>query len=92
MEIFKEYSAKKNESAWVQLLTLLNRPGAFIMNMTARVIAKIACWSKQSMDGSDLNFYLTWLKDQLKTPVSDIINDSKISCIVLIIGFHKCYN
>ena len=73
MEIFKEYSAKKNESAWVQLLTLLNRPGAFIMNMTARVIAKIACWSKQSMDGSDLNFYLTWLKDQLKTPVSEII-------------------
>ena len=73
MEIFKEYSAKKNESAWVQLLTLLNRPGAFIMNMTARVIAKIACWSKQSMDGSDLNFYLTWLKDQLKTPVSKII-------------------
>jgi len=68
VEIFKEYSAKKNESAWVQLLTLLNRPGAFIMNMTARVIAKIACWSKQSMDGSDLNFYLTWLKDQLKTP------------------------
>jgi len=38
------------------------------MNMTARVIAKIACWSKQLMDGSDLHFYLTWLKDQLKTP------------------------
>lgn len=68
VEIFKEYSAKRKESAWVQLLTLLNRPGAFIMNMTARVIAKIACWSKQLMDGSDLHFYLTWLKDQLKTP------------------------
>jgi hypothetical protein len=28
----------------VYLLTLLNRPAGFIMNMTARVIAKMACW------------------------------------------------
>ena len=70
MEIFREYSAKKKESAWAQLLTLLNRPGNFIMNMTARVIAKIACWSKNLMDGDDLQFYLTWLKEQLKMPVS----------------------
>merc|ERR1719266_1293465 len=68
VEIFKEYAAKRKESVWTQLLTLLNRPVGFIMNMTARVIAKIACWSKQLMDGSDLHFYLTWLKDQLKTP------------------------
>ena len=34
--------------------------------MTARIIAKIACWSKKMMEGSDLQFYLTWLKDQLK--------------------------
>ena len=40
------------------------------MNMTARVIAKIACWSKNLMDGDDLQFYLTWLKEQLKMPVS----------------------
>ena len=92
MEIFKEYSAKKNESAWVQLLTLLNRPGAFIMNMTARVIAKIACWSKQPMDGSDLNFYLTWLKDQLKTPVSYIALDNFEISGSYISEFIKCYN
>jgi len=67
VEIFKKYSAKKRESPWVLLLTLLNRPDGFIMNMTARIIAKIACWSKQLMEGSDLQFYLTWLKDQLKS-------------------------
>ena len=44
VEIFKEYSVKRGESAWVHLLTLLNRPAGFIMNMTARVIAKMACW------------------------------------------------
>ena len=70
VEIFKQYSAKRQESPWVLLLTLLNRPVGFIMNMTSRVIAKIACWSKEQMTGSDLNFYLTWLKDQLKIPVS----------------------
>ena len=32
-----------------------------------RIIAKIASWSRQMMEGSDLQFYLTWLKDQLKT-------------------------
>jgi hypothetical protein len=39
------------------------------MNMTARVVAKMACWSREMMVGSDLQFYITWLKDQLKMPV-----------------------
>ena len=58
---------------WTQLLTLLNRPVGFIMNMTARVIAKMACWSCELMQGSDLQFYLTWLKDQLRAPNNEYI-------------------
>ena len=58
VELFKNYAAKKNESVWTQLLTLLNRPVGFIMNMTSRVIAKMACWSRELMTGSDLIFYL----------------------------------
>ena len=54
VEIFKEYAAKRKESVWTQLLTLLNRPVGFIMNMTARVIAKMACWSRDLMQGADL--------------------------------------
>jgi len=65
VEIFKEYAAKRKESVWTQLLTLLNRPVGFIMNMTARVIAKMACWSRDLMQGADLQFYLTKLKDEL---------------------------
>lgn len=49
---------------------MLNRQDGFITNMTARILAKMACGSKELMDGSDLHFYLTWLKDQLKLPVS----------------------
>ena len=39
------------------------------MNMMVRVIAKMACSSRELMAGSDLQYYLTWLKDQLKAPV-----------------------
>lgn len=36
----------------------------------SRIIAKLACWSKDLMEGPDLTYYLTWLKDQMKIPVS----------------------
>ena len=45
----------------------------FIMNMTARVVAKMACWSKEKMAGSDLQYYLTWLKDQLRMQVLEYL-------------------
>ena len=66
MEIFREYAKKKRENVWSPFLNLLNRPDGFIQNMTARIIAKLACWSRDLMDGTDLNFYLSWLKHQLQ--------------------------
>ncbi|XP_030752003.1 V-type proton ATPase subunit H isoform X1 [Sitophilus oryzae] len=66
VEIFHEYANKKKESVWGPFLNLLNRQDGFITNMTSRIIAKIACWSQTPMERSDLHFYLTWLKDQLK--------------------------
>ncbi|KAE8747681.1 V-ATPase V1 Subunit H [Frankliniella occidentalis] len=73
VEIFREYSQKKRESVWGPFLNLLNRPDEFITNMTARIIAKMACWSKETMEKSDLHFYLTWLKDQLKKPDNEYV-------------------
>eukprot|EP00096_Caligus_rogercresseyi_P005373 TRINITY_DN2071_c0_g1_i1.p1 TRINITY_DN2071_c0_g1~~TRINITY_DN2071_c0_g1_i1.p1 ORF type:complete len:476 (-),score=151.99 TRINITY_DN2071_c0_g1_i1:246-1673(-) len=73
VDLFKGYSKSRDESPWVHLINLLNRPVGFIMNMTARIIAKMACWSKELMSGSDLQFYLTWLKDQLRMPGNDYI-------------------
>lgn len=49
VEIFREFSKKKRESAWSPFLNLLNRNDPFIQNMTARIIAKIACWSSELM-------------------------------------------
>ncbi|XP_012340213.1 V-type proton ATPase subunit H isoform X3 [Apis florea] len=66
VEIFREHSIRKRESVWGPFLNLLNRQDGFIMNMTSRIIAKLACWSHDLMEKTDLQFYLTWLKDQLK--------------------------
>ncbi|TRY72332.1 hypothetical protein TCAL_11458 [Tigriopus californicus] len=73
VDLFKQYAASRNESVWVHFLNLLNRPMGFIMNMTSRIIAKMACWSRELMAGSDLQFYLTWLKDQLRAPGNEYI-------------------
>jgi len=69
VEIFHEYANAKKESVWAPFLNLLNRQDGFITNMTSRIIAKIACWAQTPMERSDLHFYLTWLKDQLKAQV-----------------------
>ncbi|RWS30120.1 V-type proton ATPase subunit H-like isoform X1 [Leptotrombidium deliense] len=66
VEIFKEYCKRRKESVWNPFLHLLNRNDGFIHHMTSRIIAKIACWSVELMDGVDLHIYLNWLRDQLK--------------------------
>jgi V-type H+-transporting ATPase subunit H len=73
VEIFREHAARKRESMWSPFLNLLNRPDGFIVNMTSRIIAKLACWGSEPMERSDLHFYLTWLKDQLHSQACCLI-------------------
>ncbi|CAH1772858.1 unnamed protein product [Owenia fusiformis] len=73
VELFKEYAKKKKESCWTPFLNMLNRSDGFIVNQTSRIIAKIACWGREPMDGSDLHYYLTWLKDQMKLPNNEYL-------------------
>uniref|UniRef100_A0A2R5L869 V-type proton ATPase subunit H n=1 Tax=Ornithodoros turicata TaxID=34597 RepID=A0A2R5L869_9ACAR len=73
VEIFKDFCRKKKEAAWTPFLSLLERPDGFIVNMTSRILAKIACWSQELMDGADLQYYLTWLRDQLRMPNNEYI-------------------
>ncbi|XP_055681601.1 V-type proton ATPase subunit H isoform X1 [Lutzomyia longipalpis] len=65
VEIFHDYALKRKESVWGPFLNLLNRQDGFIVNMSSRILAKLACWGHEQMPKSDLNFYLQWLKDQL---------------------------
>ena len=69
VEIFHEYASKRKESVWGPFLNLLNRQDGFIVNMSSRILAKLACWGHEQMPKSDLHFYLQWLKDQLTLKV-----------------------
>lgn len=70
VEVFLEYASKRKESVWGPFLNLLNRQDGFIVNMSSRILAKLACWGHEQMPKADLHFYLQWLKDQLTAKVS----------------------
>ena len=70
VEIFREWTRKRKESVFAPFLNLLQRPDRFIVNMAARIVAKIAYSSKPRMEEPELTKYLTWLKEQLKLSVS----------------------
>ncbi|KAM7354593.1 V-type proton ATPase subunit VhaSFD isoform 1-T1 [Cochliomyia hominivorax] len=75
VDFFHEYCSKHKECVWGPFLNLLNRQDGFIVNMSSRILAKMACWGHEMMPKSDLNFYLQFLKDQLTVHCKAYIND-----------------
>ncbi|CAO1364790.1 unnamed protein product [Diamesa tonsa] len=75
VEIFLDYAAKRKESIWGPFLSLLNRSDGFIVNMSSRILAKLACWGQEQMPKADLHFYLQWLKDQLTVNAKNYIKE-----------------
>lgn len=73
VEIFGVYARKNRESVFSPFLNMLNRPDSFTINQTSRIIAKLACWSKDLMDSRDRHYYLNWLKEQLKIPGNEYL-------------------
>uniref|UniRef100_A0A915HW46 V-type proton ATPase subunit H n=1 Tax=Romanomermis culicivorax TaxID=13658 RepID=A0A915HW46_ROMCU len=65
-EIFWAYARKQKQSVWEPFILMLGRNDGFVLNQVSRIIAKLACWSQELMDGPDLMYYLNWLKDQLR--------------------------
>jgi len=84
VDVFKAYAMTRRETVWVHFFRLLNNTDGYINNMTARVIAKEACWSREKMVGSDLQFYITWLKDQLKLNNNEYLN-SVVRCLQMML-------
>lgn len=39
------------------------------LSQAARIIAKLAAWGRDLMEGSDLNYYFNWIKTQLSSQV-----------------------
>ncbi|KAL9925675.1 V-type proton ATPase subunit H isoform X3 [Glossina fuscipes] len=70
---FHDYANKRKEHIWGPFLNLLNRQDGFIVHMSSRIIAKLACWGTENIPKSDLNFYLQFLKDQLTIHANEYI-------------------
>ncbi|KAK2719998.1 hypothetical protein QYM36_004041 [Artemia franciscana] len=76
IDIFKEYTKKRKEAVWAPFLNCLNRLDGFIVNMASRIIAKFICWSTERMEGSDLHFYLSFLRDQIVSNSNEYVQTS----------------
>uniref|UniRef100_A0A8C9X9D8 V-type proton ATPase subunit H n=1 Tax=Sander lucioperca TaxID=283035 RepID=A0A8C9X9D8_SANLU len=67
VNIFFDYAKKTKNTAWSYFLPMLNRQDLFTVHMAARIIAKLAAWGRDLMEGSDLNYYFNWIKSQLSS-------------------------
>ncbi|KAG2458242.1 V-type proton ATPase subunit H [Polypterus senegalus] len=67
VNIFFDYAKRTKNTAWSYFLPMLNRQDLFTVHMAARIIAKLAAWGREMMEGSDLNYYFNWIKTQLSS-------------------------
>ncbi|KAM3865802.1 V-type proton ATPase subunit H isoform 2-T2 [Diretmus argenteus] len=82
VNIFFDYAKKTKNTAWSYFLPMLNRQDLFTVHMAARIIAKLAAWGRDLMEGSDLNYYFNWIKTQLSSQVHDASFSSQyVQCV-----------
>uniref|UniRef100_A0A5S6QYB9 V-type proton ATPase subunit H n=1 Tax=Trichuris muris TaxID=70415 RepID=A0A5S6QYB9_TRIMR len=74
VSIFVNYARKEKQPVWNPFLALLSRVDGFTINQVSLIIAKMACWGQDLMDGADLTYFLTWLKERLRTPGNEYIH------------------
>ncbi|XP_026062120.1 V-type proton ATPase subunit H-like isoform X2 [Carassius auratus] len=73
VNIFFDYAKKTKNTAWSYFLPMLNRQDLFTVHMAGRIIAKLAAWGRDLMEGSDLNYYFNWIKTQLSSQSSQYV-------------------
>uniref|UniRef100_A0A1I7XVH1 MIF4G_like_2 domain-containing protein n=1 Tax=Heterorhabditis bacteriophora TaxID=37862 RepID=A0A1I7XVH1_HETBA len=66
VEILHTAARKQKRTVWSWFLGILQRQDNFIVNQMSSIIAKLACFGTTLMEGSELNYYFSFLKDQLR--------------------------
>ncbi|GMT04270.1 hypothetical protein PENTCL1PPCAC_26444, partial [Pristionchus entomophagus] len=66
VELVHRAAHRQKRTAWGWFLGLLQRQDNFIVNQMSSVIAKLACFGSTKMEGQDLDYYFSFLKDQLR--------------------------
>lgn len=76
-------SSRRHESMYQPFFALLTREDEFVQQLTARLLAKLAIWSGQPLAGSDLVYFLSWLRDHLKPGGEYVQNTTR--CLQLLL-------
>lgn len=87
VSIFHSFGKRANINVWASFLKLLNRQDQFIVHQTAIIIAKLASWGKVSLPESDLNYFLSWVKNGLASTTNDY-EHSVAQCLQLMLRHH----
>ncbi|XP_020630990.1 V-type proton ATPase subunit H-like [Orbicella faveolata] len=89
VSIFHNFGKRASINVWASFLKLLNRQDQFMVHQTAIIIAKLASWGKVSLSESDLNYFLTWVKNGLASTANDY-QHSVAQCLQLMLRHHSC--
>ncbi|KAL7675826.1 hypothetical protein ACOME3_002090 [Neoechinorhynchus agilis] len=73
VNLLRQYTHNSNERLLEYFFNLLMRQDSFVVHQASRIIAKVACWSNQTLTSSDLSYYLSWLKNQLDSKLNPYI-------------------
>ncbi|KAK6058237.1 tRNA pseudouridine synthase A [Cooperia oncophora] len=85
VEIFHNAARKQKRTAWSWFLGILQRQDNFIVNQMSSIIAKLACFGKTLMEGSELNYYFSFLKDQLKSAATNEYMNTTARCLQMML-------
>ncbi|RMX48070.1 hypothetical protein pdam_00002628 [Pocillopora damicornis] len=72
--IFHEFGERANVNVWASFLKFLNREDQFIVHQTGIIIAKLASWGKVLLPDSDLNYFLSWMKNGLASAAESVVS------------------
>ncbi|CAJ0603417.1 unnamed protein product [Cylicocyclus nassatus] len=85
VEIFHNAARKQKRTAFSWFLGILQRQDNFIVNQMSSIIAKLACFGSTLMEGSELNYYFSFLKDQLKSSSSNEYMNTTARCLQMML-------
>lgn len=83
VNMFRDGAQRRHESTFAQFFALLSREDEFVQQLTARLLSKIAVFGEQRLTGTDLNYFLSWLRDHLKPNAEYIQNTAR--CLQLLL-------
>ncbi|PAV75314.1 hypothetical protein WR25_18481 isoform C [Diploscapter pachys] len=85
VEIFHNTAHRLKKTVWSWFLTTLQRQDPFIVNQMSSIIAKLACFGSTQMEGAELNYYFSFLKEQLKNASSNEYMNTTARCLQMML-------